>query len=190
MSVSPYPHRNTAAFAMSEITDPSLVYIKAAQYFLRKKVKEVAAKDTNFHLKEASDEKPESFSWSNISRRAPPPLPSARVAIIGAGVAGLRTAMLLDKLKIPYRIFEANDGPGGRLFTYRFPSDPIKSPAGKHDYYEVGGMRFPNNAANKPTFDLFTELGFRFRNEENPDGELIPFVYGKDNNIRRFNSEC
>jgi len=175
---------------MSEITDPSLVNVKVAQYYLRKKVKEAAAQNKNFHLKDAPDESPKAFSWKNIADRAPSPLASARVAIIGAGVAGLRTAMLLDRLKIPYRIFEANDGPGGRLFTYRFPSDPIKSPAGKHDYYEVGGMRFPNNGANKPTFDLFTELKFRFRDEQNPDGELIPFVYGKDNNIRRFNSEC
>jgi hypothetical protein len=50
-------------------------------------------------------------------------------------------------------------------------------------------MRFPNNDANKPTFDLFEELGFRFRNEENPDGELIEFKSGIDDNIRHFNSE-
>jgi hypothetical protein len=51
-------------------------------------------------------------------------------------------------------------------------------------------MRFPDNAANQPTFDLFKELGFRFRNQENPDGELIPFVDSNDDNIRHFNSEC
>ncbi|KAF8880219.1 L-amino acid oxidase 1 [Gymnopilus junonius] len=176
---------------MSDITDPSSVYIKAAQYFVRKKLEELKSAKFNFKATPDRNDASAPLSWNKLSaslRLGQPPPSGARVAIIGAGVAGLRTAMLLEKLKIPYRIFEANDGPGGRLFTYRFPSDPTKSPPGKHDYYEVGGMRFPDNAANKPTFDLFKELGFRFRDEQNPDGELIPFVYSKDDNIRHFNN--
>jgi NAD(P)-binding Rossmann-like domain len=43
------------------------------------------------------------------------------VAIIGVGVAGLRTAMLLQERGIPYKILEASERPGGRLFTYQFP---------------------------------------------------------------------
>ena len=177
---------------MSNTTDPSLVYIKVAQYFLRQKLEELKNKQFNYKAQADETLPSASFSWDNLPDSGLGQLPpsGARVAIIGAGVAGLRTAMLLQRVNIPYKIFEANDGPGGRLFTYRFPSDPTTSPPGKHDYYEVGGMRFPNNAANKPTFDLFSELDFRFRSEENPDGELIPFVYGKEDNIRHFNSEC
>ncbi|KXN90704.1 hypothetical protein AN958_03989 [Leucoagaricus sp. SymC.cos] len=95
--------------------------------------------------------------------------------------------MLLQKHDIPYEIFEASDRPGGRIFTYSFRPDPDKSLNGKHEYYDVGAMRFPNNNANKATFDLFKELGFRFRNEENPDGELIEFKFGIGDNIRHFN---
>jgi hypothetical protein len=117
--------------------------------------------------------------WNN---KGFPILPSGyRVAIIGAGVAGLRTAMLLQSRHIPYKIFEASDRPGGRLFTYQFPSKPPNNPQGKHDYYDVGGMRFPNNNANKETFKLFKEL--------NISSKLIKYVMSNDDNIRYYNSE-
>lgn len=172
-------------------SDPSSVYIKASQFFINQRLEELKNKKVNSKAPTHDAKRPsESLSWNKLyAGFQPEALSSSRVAIIGAGVAGLRTAMLLDRLKIPYKIYEANDGPGGRLYTYHFPSDANKSPAGKHDYYEVGGMRFPDNAANQPTFDLFKELGFRFRSEQVPDGELIPFVYGLDDNIRHFNSK-
>ena len=40
------------------------------------------------------------------------------VCIIGAGAAGLFTALMLDSLNIPYVIYEASDRYGGRMFTY------------------------------------------------------------------------
>jgi len=101
------------------------------------------------------------------------------VAIIGAGVAGLRTAKLLQDMHIPYKIFEASDRPGGRVFTYEFAQS--QSP-GKHDYYDVGAMRFPNNEANKKTFELFKELGL--------ESKLIEYVMGRDDNIRYYNGQC
>ena len=80
-----------------------------------------------------------------------------KVGIVGAGVAGLFTALLLDWLNkklgkesgenqyldIDYEILEAADEDrlGGRLYTYRF-SD---LQGGVHDYYDVGAMRFPEN---------------------------------------------
>lgn len=54
--------------------------------------------------------------------------PWYRVAI---SVAGLRTAMLLQDMGIPYEIFEASERAGGRVFTYEFPA---KDSQGKHDY--------------------------------------------------------
>ena len=101
------------------------------------------------------------------------------VAIIGAGVAGLRTAKLLQDMGIPYKIFEACDRPGGRVFTYEFAQS--QSP-GKHDYYDVGAMRFPDNEANKKTFELFEELGLK--------SKLIEYVMGRDDNIRYYNGQC
>src|SRR5579863_1262283 len=103
--------------------------------------------------------------------------PWYRVAIIGAGVAGLRTAKLLQDKGIPYKIFEASNRPGGRLFTYEFSQE-------ENDYYDVGAMRFPNNDANQRTFELFDELGLT------DDGSVVDYVFGTDENIRFYNSEC
>jgi len=115
--------------------------------------------------------------WSELPRIEFPPW--YRVAIIGAGVAGLRTAMLLQRLGIPYKIFEATDRHGGRVFTYEFPQ---KDPKGKHDYFDVGAMRFPNNNSNRATFDLVKELQLEHK--------LIPYVFSQDENIFLFNGEC
>ena len=81
-----------------------------------------------------------------------------KVAIIGAGAAGLFTAMILDYLNkhpdlkklgfgVSYEIIEAagKDRIGGRLFTYNFVPQGTRNPAGPHDYYDVGAMRFPEN---------------------------------------------
>ncbi|MCJ1316833.1 hypothetical protein MMC15_002154 [Xylographa vitiligo] len=85
-----------------------------------------------------------------------------RICIVGAGVAGLFTAMTIDRLNekfnlgFKYEILEAADQGrfGGRLYTHRF-SDQL------HDYYDVGAMRFPEISIMKRTFDLFEKsLGF------------------------------
>lgn len=75
-----------------------------------------------------------------------------KIGVVGAGCAGLFTGLIIDylneksndwengKLNISYDILEAA-GPerlGGRLYTYKFSGK-------KHDYYDVGAMRFPNN---------------------------------------------
>jgi hypothetical protein len=51
------------------------------------------------------------------------------VGILGAGVGGLYTALMLDSLDIKYEILEASDHTGGRLFTYKFPDSK------EYDYY-------------------------------------------------------
>ena len=53
------------------------------------------------------------------------------VCIVGAGLAGLYTAMILQSLGISYRIVDADtrERVGGRFFTYRFPN------GGPYDYY-------------------------------------------------------
>jgi heterodisulfide reductase subunit A-like polyferredoxin len=52
-----------------------------------------------------------------------------KVGILGAGIAGLYTALILDSLDIEYEIVEASDRTGGRMFTYKFPGGD------KYDYY-------------------------------------------------------
>lgn len=52
-----------------------------------------------------------------------------KVGIIGAGIGGLYTALILDSLDIKYEILEASGRVGGRLKTYQFPG------GGEYDYY-------------------------------------------------------
>ena len=84
-------------------------------------------------------------------------LPPRKVCIVGAGIAGLYIAMILDDLKIPnleYDILEASDRVGGRIHTHRFSEE-------EHDYYDVGAMRYPDVPTNRRTFDLFKRTGVR-----------------------------
>ena len=57
-----------------------------------------------------------------------PPV-SEMVGIIGGGAAGLYAAMLLKDMEVPYRILEAGDRFGGRMYTYKFLTGR------KYDYY-------------------------------------------------------
>lgn len=70
-----------------------------------------------------------------------------RIGIVGAGCAGLYLAMLLTLLGFKnVDIYEAAERLGGRVYTYEFPDKnaagtPI--PKAKHNYYDIGAMRFP-----------------------------------------------
>ncbi|KAK3294313.1 uncharacterized protein B0H64DRAFT_343589 [Chaetomium fimeti] len=99
--------------------------------------------------------------------------PQRKVCIVGAGVAGLYIAMILDSLKIPnltYDILEANSRVGGRVYTHRFSEDA-------HDYYDIGAMRYPNIPTMKRTFDLF----------ERTKVPLIPYCLSDKSNPSMFN---
>ncbi|KAI6041672.1 hypothetical protein EDC04DRAFT_2601598 [Pisolithus marmoratus] len=63
--------------------------------------------------------------------------PHRKVGILGAGVGGLYTALILDSLDIEFEILEASDRVGGRLSTHKFPGGR------KYDYYDAGAMRYP-----------------------------------------------
>ncbi|KAI1372453.1 hypothetical protein F4677DRAFT_432337 [Hypoxylon crocopeplum] len=113
--------------------------------------------------------------WTGTGIPAPPH-GKIKIGIVGAGVAGLFTAMLFDWLNsqvpdlgIDYDLIEAagEDRLGGRLFTFNFSQE-------EHDYYDVGAMRFPDNPVMKRTFELFEYIGLR-----KVKGGLIPY-YLKD----------
>jgi hypothetical protein len=70
-----------------------------------------------------------------------------KFCIIGAGAAGLYTAMILKELDIPFDLLEASDRVGGRMYTHRF-SEAL------NDYYDVGAMRWPN----LPTMDKYASV--------------------------------
>ncbi|KAI2464211.1 FAD/NAD(P)-binding domain-containing protein [Annulohypoxylon bovei var. microspora] len=99
--------------------------------------------------------------------------PPRKVCIVGAGIAGLYIAMILDSLEVPeltYDILETNSRVGGRVYTHRF-SEKL------HDYYDVGAMRFPDIPIMKRTFDLFklTEM------------KLIPYYLSGPETLDLFN---
>ncbi|GJE84140.1 amine oxidase [Phanerochaete sordida] len=96
------------------------------------------------------------FLLSHLKNNEPPkvtsaPLENYPVGILGAGASGLYTALILDDLGIPYKIIEARDRVGGRLFTHTFP-DTTGAP---YNYYDVGAMRFPEISPMSRLFHLF-----------------------------------
>ncbi|KAJ4307701.1 hypothetical protein N0V84_012548 [Fusarium piperis] len=109
------------------------------------------------------------------------------IGIVGAGVAGLFSAMVFDwlnehpelkgKLEINYDILEAagEERLGGRLYTHKFSEgDPAKT----HDYYDVGAMRFPNNDIMKRTFQLFNFIGLH-----QGKGGIIPYYLDDEDGV-------
>ncbi|KZP31467.1 hypothetical protein FIBSPDRAFT_813672 [Athelia psychrophila] len=93
------------------------------------------------------------------------------VAIIGAGVGGLYTAMILESLDIPFKIIEASDRTGGRLLTHKFSEADAQ-------YYDVGAMRFPIG------IPLMSRLKKLFA-QDNIKGNisLIPFKFISDDKM-------
>jgi len=83
-----------------------------------------------------------------VAYNAPSPLPPFEndleeplpICIIGAGAAGLYTAMILDSLDIRYEILDASERVGGRLYTHRFNGEegrnaPLNDPK-RYQYCE------------------------------------------------------
>ena len=62
---------------------------------------------------------------------------TGKVGIIGAGASGLYAAILLQSFGIPYEILEANDRPGGRIWTHYFDFETWNaSKPGDPEYYD------------------------------------------------------
>ncbi|KAL8726335.1 MAG: hypothetical protein Q9166_006783 [cf. Caloplaca sp. 2 TL-2023] len=100
------------------------------------------------------------------------PLPSdAKICIVGAGMAGLYAGLILDHLGVAYDILEAAPRPGGRILTHYFSTR-------KHDYYDIGAMRFPNIPPMERTFDLFRRTGV----------PLIDYHLSGENTPKRYNA--
>lgn len=93
---------------------------------------------------------------------------SFTVGIVGGGMAGLYSALLLRTFNIPVKIFEANDRIGGRVCTHRFSDEP-------YQYFEAGAMRLPEVEWQKPVFSLIDYLNKRVQ----PPSciEAIPYCF-------------
>lgn len=71
-------------------------------------------------------EKQEAFRVLPLPPRAVSDEP---VGIMGAGVGGLYTALILQSLNVSYEIIEASNRTGGRMLTHKF------SDGGFYDYF-------------------------------------------------------
>ncbi|KAL8995319.1 MAG: hypothetical protein Q9169_004923 [Polycauliona sp. 2 TL-2023] len=96
--------------------------------------------------------------------------PDTKIGIVGAGYSGLYSALILDHLGVAYDILEASPRPGGRVLTHYFSTR-------KHDYYDIGAMRFPNVPPMERTFDLFKRTGV----------PLIDYLLKGENTPKRYN---
>ncbi|KAL6694214.1 hypothetical protein J3F84DRAFT_400685 [Trichoderma pleuroticola] len=105
------------------------------------------------------------------------------VGIIGAGISGLYTALLLRREGHKVTIFEAADRVGGRIYTYRF------TPQAKSEdiYFEAGAMRIPRSSLHSKVFDFV-----RYLNTHGFAGdkiELIPYILDHENNRSFFQNQ-
>ena len=125
------------------------------------------------------------------------------VGILGAGVAGLYTAMILDSLGIKYEIIEGSKRHGGRLYTHKFKehSKNTQEPSALYQYFvssnprlglyyatltlsllqDVGAMRYPDIPFMKRGFDLIHD-------KLRIGAKLIPVIMSNDNTFLHFNN--
>ena len=107
----PRPSFHFGAMAANEEAN---IYAYRGRYLLSK-----------YQDKDQNQDVPKDLKLSDMipHPRIPLGLPQLPVCIIGAGAAGLYTAMIFESLEIPYQIVEANTPAriGGRMFTYHFP---------------------------------------------------------------------
>ena len=103
------------------------------------------------------------------------PIPQgSTVGIVGAGAAGLYSALLLKKYRpdISVTIYEASDRVGGRVYTHWFENKP-------YQYFEAGAMRLPCVNAHQPVFDLIKYLNENLKDlpdfEQNFKLDLIKY---------------
>jgi hypothetical protein len=138
-----------------------------------------------------------------------------KVGIIGAGVAGLYSAILLESLGIDYEILEANTRIGGRIYTHRFDEAAwLKSKPGEPDYYnyyvsiitsifgkentnissqDVGAMRFPgmtwmDRIIGTQNSSLVSYINANV-NSAVDEVTLIPYYFQSNNTFRLYNDK-
>ncbi|OTA99929.1 hypothetical protein M426DRAFT_15985 [Hypoxylon sp. CI-4A] len=105
------------------------------------------------------------------------------IGIVGGGIAGLYTALLLQRQGHQVRIFEGSGRIGGRVHTHYFTTE-------KNQYYEAGAMRIPNSDFHQIIFQLIDYINTDAKVPESKKIKLIDYIMsdpGNDvflNNIR------
>lgn len=97
------------------------------------------------------------------------------VGIVGGGIAGLYTALLLQREGHRVRVFEGTDRIGGRVHTHYFSQE-------KDQYYEAGAMRIPNSDFHRIVFQLIDHLNGRAPPGKDMALQLIPYILNAPGN--------
>ena len=120
---------------------------------------------------------------------------SKEIGIVGAGMSGLMTFLLLHQAGFTnISILEAGERLGGRVHTTYLSGGPFD-----YSYQEMGPMRFPytylNPLDNKTypindhrlVFDLAKEMNEINRNNKNFSINFIPWIEDNQNSFHYFN---
>jgi monoamine oxidase len=89
------------------------------------------------------------------------------VGIVGAGMAGLYSALLLASAGHRVHVFEGSDRIGGRVHTHYFSDE-------ENQYYEAGAMRIPHSPFQSILFGLI-EYVQSFQLPSDKQVDLIPY---------------
>lgn len=95
--------------------------------------------------------------------------PRKKVAVLGAGMAGLVAAYELASLGHEVIIYEANDRIGGRAWTHRFDDG---------QYHELGAMRFPKEHDHTRYYANKCGLSFRTFINHHVEADTFYFIKG------------
>jgi monoamine oxidase len=101
------------------------------------------------------------------------------IGIVGAGMAGLYAALLLQRAGHTVHIFEGADRIGGRVHTHYFNEE-------KNQYFEAGAMRIPHSPYQSIVFNLINYLrSSRLPSDKRVD--LIPYKLTSPGNFVYIN---
>lgn len=109
------------------------------------------------------------------------------VGIVGGGISGLYSALLLRREGHQVTIFESSNRIGGRIYTHHFKIDTPREDGSRRDvpekpkYFEAGAMRIPRSSLHNQVYDLIRYLNSMSAPEDRV--ELIPYVLGHPNNM-------
>ncbi|VZH91404.1 unnamed protein product [Fusarium fujikuroi] len=103
------------------------------------------------------------------------------IGIVGAGVAGLYSALLLQEKGYTVKIFEAADRVGGRVQTHHFTTD-------ENQYYEAGVMRIPVTKLQDTIFSLIRYVNSHERLPQTMAIRLIDYICHHEGNYSYFGS--
>ncbi|KAI0320035.1 hypothetical protein OF83DRAFT_681723 [Amylostereum chailletii] len=96
------------------------------------------------------------------------------VAIVGGGISGLYSALLLQREGHHVRIFEGTHRIGGRVHTHYFTTQ-------NDQYFEAGAMRIPNSSFHHNTFELIKYIQ-SFQLPKDTQVDLITYVLSAPGN--------